>query len=112
MSATPSVSLIIPAYNEASTVGDVVRAATRSGIFSEIILVDDGSADGTGPAYERARESFLAKAEPGAVPLQMKLVTHPRNLGKALAMRDGLKLATGEIVMFIDADLIGLETLE
>ena len=109
MSATPSVSLIIPAYNEASTVGDVVRAAARSGIFSEIILVDDGSTDGTGPGYERARESFLTKTEPGAVPLQMKLVTHPRNLGKALAMRDGLKLATGEIVMFIDADLIGLE---
>lgn len=109
MSGTPRVSLIIPAYNEAGTVGDVARAAVGSGIFSEIILVDDGSDDGTGPAYERARESLLAKAEPGVVLPQMKLVTHARNLGKALAMRDGLQLATGEIIMFIDADLIGLK---
>lgn len=111
MSATPSVSLIIPAYNEAVTVGDVLNAAVESGIFSEIILVDDGSDDGTVSAYERARQSHLAKAEPGTVPLQMKLATHARNLGKALAMRDGLKLATGEVVMFIDADLVGLKPL-
>jgi glycosyltransferase involved in cell wall biosynthesis len=103
------VSLIIPAYNEARTVGDVLSAAVESGIFSEIILVDDGSDDGTAQTYERTRESLLTNAEPGAVPLQMKLATHARNLGKALAMRDGLQLATGEIVMFIDADLIGLE---
>ncbi len=108
MSATPSVSLVIPAYNEAGTVGDVAQAAVESGIFSEIILVDDGSDDGTGSAYERAQDSLLAKAEPSVVLPQMKLVTHARNLGKALAMRDGLQLATGEIVMFIDADLIGL----
>jgi len=105
----PSVSLIIPAYNEARTVGDVVRVAVESRIFSEIVLVDDGSDDGTKTVCERAREALLTKAEPGEVPPQMKLVTHARNLGKALAMRDGLKLATGEIVMFIDADLIGLE---
>jgi hypothetical protein len=103
------VSLVIPAFNEAGTVGDVARAAMGAGIFSEVILVDDGSDDGTGSAYERARESLLSEAEPGVVLPQMKLVTHARNLGKALAMRDGLQLATGEIVMFIDADLIGLE---
>jgi len=109
VSWTPRVSLIIPAYNEAGTVGDVVRAAVEARIFSEIILVDDGSDDGTGAAYERARKSLLSGAEPGVVLPQMKLVAHARNLGKALAMRDGLQLATGEVVMFIDADLIGLE---
>jgi glycosyltransferase involved in cell wall biosynthesis len=103
------VSLIIPAYNEASTVGEVLRAAVEAGIFSEIILVDDGSKDGTGAVFERTRESLLAETEPGVVPPQMKLVTHPKNLGKALAMRDGLRLATGEIAMFIDADLVGLK---
>ncbi len=109
MSSTPRVSLIIPAYNEASTVSEVLRAAVESGIFSEIILVDDGSRDGTGTIYERTRKTLLSETEPGVVPPQMKLVTHPKNLGKALAMRDGLKLAAGEIVMFIDADLVGLK---
>jgi glycosyltransferase involved in cell wall biosynthesis len=108
VSSTPIVSLIIPAYNEAGTVGDVLRAAAESGTFSEIILVDDGSKDGTGTVFERTRKALLAETEPGVVPPQMKLVTHPKNLGKALAMRDGLKLAAGEIVMFIDADLVGL----
>jgi len=105
----PRVSLIIPAYNEAPTVGEVLRVAAASGLFHEIILVDDGSSDGTSRAYEQAREHAASQYDPARVPPDIRLVSHPRNMGKAVAMRDGLQLATGNIVMFIDADLLGLK---
>lgn len=108
MTGLPRVSLIIPAYNEAPTVGEVLRVAAASGLFHEIILVDDGSSDSTSRAYEQARTEASSQGEPGRVPPDFRLVSHPRNMGKAVAMRDGLQLATGGIVMFIDADLLGL----
>lgn len=110
MKGLPRVSLIIPAYNEALTVGEVLRVAADSGLFHEIILVDDGSSDGTNRAVERAREQAASQADPARVPPDFRLVSHPRNMGKAMAMRDGLHLATGDIVMFLDADLVGLKT--
>jgi len=89
--------------------GDVLRVAAESGLFSEIILVDDGSSDGTSRAFEQAQTDVAARGEPGRVPTDFRLVSHPRNMGKAVAMRDGLQLAAGEIVMFMDADLVGLK---
>jgi len=105
----PRVSLVIPAYNEAPTVGAVLRTAAASGLVSEIILVDDGSADGTAEAYQRVRAEVATAGGPASIPPDFRLVSHPRNLGKAIAMRDGLQLAGGDVVMFLDADLIGLK---
>lgn len=84
------VSIIIPAYNEAERLAGTVRAAAAAGVAEEIIVVDDGSEDGTAAV---AREA-------GA-----KVVRLPVNRGKGAALDHGAMLARGEILAFLDADL-------
>lgn len=88
------VSAIIPAFNEENTVPLVVRAAKSSPLIGEVIVVDDGSGDSTAAAARAA----------GA-----KVVMLPKNVGKADAMQEGVAVAHGEYLLFIDADLEGLE---
>jgi glycosyltransferase involved in cell wall biosynthesis len=99
----PTVTLIIPAYNEAKTVGEVVRTAAQSGIFAQIIVIDDGSSDGTGDAVKVAKAALPADSI-----CSIELLVHEHNQGKAMGMLHGLDAARGDIVMFLDADLIGL----
>ena len=87
------ISLIIPAYNEEKTIGEVVRVACKSNLIDEIIVVNDGSADNT---------SIIAR-ESGA-----KVIDLSKNKGKGGALSEGIKKAQGEILLFLDADLIGL----
>ncbi|MBI4160529.1 MAG: glycosyltransferase family 2 protein [Candidatus Yanofskybacteria bacterium] len=88
------LSIIIPAYNEARTIKEVikrVRAARVFGLEKEIIVVDDGSNDQT---------FSLVRTEPGVT-----LIYHAINQGKGTALRAGFKQATGDIVLIQDADL-------
>jgi dolichyl-phosphate beta-glucosyltransferase len=97
-----TASLVIPAYNEANRVERCVRdvAAWRAdrpgGLDWEIILVDDGSADGTESAARRAAE---------AAHLPLKLLVHSGNRGKGAAIRTGVLASTGDPVLVSDADL-------
>ena len=86
------VAAIIPAYNESTTVADVVRAARESRTVDEIIVVDNRSTDGTSDAAARA----------GA-----RVVRHEEQ-GKGQAMRAGVAATDAETILFLDADLIGL----
>jgi glycosyltransferase involved in cell wall biosynthesis len=91
-----SVSIVVPAFNERATILDILRAARAQavdGVRFEIIVVDDGSTDGTGDMVE---------ANPA---LCDRLIRNPRNLGKGGAVIAGLKAATGDYVLFQDADL-------
>lgn len=90
---TASVAVIIPAYNEASRIGPVISAVTRARYVSEVIVVSDGSTDGTA---ETAR-SF-----------GVRVIELERNVGKGGAMKAGLDATAAEVVAFIDADLVGL----
>jgi glycosyltransferase involved in cell wall biosynthesis len=81
-------SIVIPAFNEAQAIGAVVRELSASG-WHEIIVVDDASGDGTGAAAEAA----------GA-----RVVRHPYNKGNGAAVKSGIRAATGEYVLIIDAD--------
>lgn len=87
------VSVIVPAYNEAPHIGSVLKVLISYHGFAEVIVVDDGSTDGTGDA---ARER-------GA-----RVVTIERNLGKGAAMERGVQAAHGDVLFFCDADIIGL----
>lgn len=89
----PRVSVIIPAFNEVATVGAVVDAARQCDLVGEVIVVSDGSTDGTA---EAAREH-------GA-----RVVELETNKGKAAAMRAGLLAACHDTILFLDGDLIGL----
>jgi dolichol-phosphate mannosyltransferase len=96
---TPSLSIVLPAYNEADNLpGAVARALAATAHVEggyEVIVVDDGSVDGTGEVARR-----LVEEHGGPV----RLMSHARNLGKGAALRTGFENARGELVFFTDSD--------
>jgi len=94
--AEPTLSIIVPAYNEATTIATVLDGVRATKIAHQIVVVDDGSTDGTGAVARR-----WAAADGGRV----AVVTHPRNLGKGRAIRSALPLLDGSHVVVQDADL-------
>jgi glycosyltransferase involved in cell wall biosynthesis len=87
------VSIIIPVYNEAATIREIVTRVRSSPINKEIVIVDDGSADGT-------RDILKQIDYP-----DVRIIMHGINQGKGMAIRTGLKYATGDYVLIQDADL-------
>jgi len=87
------VSAVIPAYNEAERIGAVIAPLLQSGAVQEIVVVDDGSTDSTAEVAAR---------------YGVKLVRLPENRGKAAALDAGVKAAEGDVLLFLDADLVGL----
>lgn len=88
------VSVIIPCFNEKTTIEEIVRAVKAVNIASEILIVDDGSTDGT---------RDILKAMPPD-PL-VRIIYHDVNQGKGAAVRTGFKEAQGEVFIIQDADL-------
>ena len=99
MSASPLLSIVIPAFNEAESLPELQRELAetldRIGIAWEAIYVDDGSRDGTDQAIAK-----LAAADP-----RVRGISLRRNFGKSAALATGFRLARGERVVTIDADL-------
>ncbi|MFB6214281.1 MAG: glycosyltransferase family 2 protein [Candidatus Bipolaricaulia bacterium] len=91
------VSVIVPAYNEAERIKAVLKAVHDAELANHIIVVDDGSTDQTA---EKVRES----------PADVELIRLDRNTGKASALSRGVESAPDRTLMFLDADLMGLES--
>ena len=88
------ISVVVPVYNEKATLPEIVRRIRAVPIAKEIILVDDGSTDGT--------RDLLAAMDCGD---DVRVILHERNRGKGAAVRTGFAQATGDIVLIQDADL-------
>lgn len=92
------LSIIIPAYNEEKTIEDLIRrvyaAPLPANMEREVIVVNDASKDGTREALERVSGQF-----------PIKIFDHKKNAGKGMAVTNGIKAATGDIIVIQDADL-------
>jgi glycosyltransferase involved in cell wall biosynthesis len=91
----PFLSVVMPVYNEGKTVATVVRTVLEQPVVLELIVVNDCSTDETQAELETA-----AKGEP-----RVQLLKHDVNQGKGAALRTGIKLARGRVVIIQDADL-------
>ena len=96
-SGDPLVSVLVAAFNEEDTVEAVVRRVADLPFRSEIVVVDDGSADGTRAVLERLEGR---DGVPG-----LRVLSHERNRGKGAAVRTAIDASKGDIVVIQDADL-------
>lgn len=89
-----SISAIIPAYNEGKTIGNVLRVVKSVPLINEIIVISDGSTDDTA-SIAKDYEAYVVEL--------------PSNIGKGGAIKAGLDVCNSEIILLLDADLIGLK---
>lgn len=88
------VSIIIPAYNEEKTISEIIRKVYEVDINKEIIVINDGSVDGTKDILYEIKDRY-----------KLKVINLDRNCGKGFAIRKGIEESSGEIILTQDADL-------
>ena len=88
------VTAIVPAFNEERDIAGVLREISSYPGFSEIIVVDDGSSDNTREVIANCKG--------------VNLIAHQKNQGKSIAVCSGVQKATSDLILLLDADLIGL----
>ena len=87
------LSVVIPAYNEINTIEEIIQRVQAAPYNKEIIVVDDGSTDGT--------SEFLRSLHSKNI----RILFHDKNRGKGSALKTGISIATGDVILIQDADL-------
>lgn len=90
------ISVIMPVYNEEKTLREIVRRVLATGLVDELIIVDDGSQDGTRAILKELQEAIGDK---------LHVILKERNEGKGSAVVTGIKAAKGDVIIIQDADL-------
>ena len=97
MKKPPLLSILMPVYNESGTIKEIisrVQAVSLGDVRKELIIVDDGSTDGTREVLQQLKQSD-----------EYKVYFHAQNMGKGAALRTALTYAVGDIILIQDADL-------
>jgi ubiquinone/menaquinone biosynthesis C-methylase UbiE len=90
-----SVSVVVPCHNEAENIAECLRRVPNMGAWTEIVVVDDGSTDGT---TEKVREAMASDP-------RVRLIVLEKNQGKANAVTAGFEASKGDVLMILDADM-------
>ena len=88
------LSIIIPVYNEVKTIDEIIRRVKATGLVDEILVVDDGSTDGSRDILQKFENNEL-----------VRVIYHESNQGKGKAVRTGFQNAIGDLILIQDADL-------
>lgn len=88
------ISVVMPVYNEVNTIGEILRRVQAVGVADEIVVVDDGSSDGTREILNDYKSNHC-----------VKIIFHAQNQGKGAAVRTGIRNASGDLLLIQDADL-------
>lgn len=89
------LSIVMPVYNEHATIEEILSRVEATGLADEIVIVDDGSTDGTRELLHELASKY---------PI-INLIMHQHNQGKGAAVRTGIQAARGELILIQDADL-------
>ena len=96
------LSVIMPVYNEVDTVWEAVRRVQGMDVVKEVIVIDDGSTDGSREILNRLEAETRKDNDP---PNELKVIYQPVNQGKGAAIRSAIPQATGDMIIIQDADL-------